>query len=121
MTDLSALVGAEVRRLLLDHQVTLFLVSGPASLQAMSGQLILGAPFRLERDGRGDDVDPARRETLPPVCRLLGAVVTGAGCDDEVLTLSFNDGSTMVAGRHRGPMSWHLLGQGVPHLLVGPG
>lgn len=78
------------------------------------------APFRFERGGQVDTIDPNRNDTLPPVCRLLRTAVIGAHVDDEILSLSFDDGSTITIGPNPHCMSWQLIGQGVPNLRVTP-
>lgn len=87
----------------------------------MTAQLIMEAPFRLDRAGQTDQVVPNRPETLPGVCRVLFSTVTAAAANDsDVLTLSFDDGSTITIGRHPHGLSWQLVGQGVPLMRVVP-
>jgi len=118
--DLSDLVGSEIRRLLLDHQVTLFLAKGPRGSASMTAQVIIDAPFRLDQGGRVDEVDPNRKETLPPLCRLLHAAVADTSIDENVLTISLDEGTTITIGPLAGGASWELVGPGIPHLVAGP-
>jgi membrane-bound inhibitor of C-type lysozyme len=118
VTNLSALVGSEVRRLLLDHQVTIFLAGRSASGAAVSAQIIIDAPFQLERALHVDDVDPNRKETLPPSCRLLHTTVSAAYVEQDVLTVVLNDGSTLTVGPNARSASWQLVGQRIPHLVA---
>jgi len=117
VTDLSALVGSEVRRLLLDHQVTVFLAGGSAGA-AVSAQIIIDAPFQVGRALQVDHVDPKRKETLPPSCRLLHTTVSAAHVEQDVLTVVLNDGSTLTVGPNARSASWQLIGQGIPHLVA---
>jgi len=116
--DLSALLGSEVRRVLLDHQVTLFLSQRPTSGEAVSAQIIIDTPFRLDQAGLVDQVDPKRKDTLPPLCRLLHTLVADAHVDEDVLKVSFDDGSTITIGPTAHFSSWQLIGQGIPHLVA---
>ena len=118
VTDLSALVGSEVRRLLLDHQVTLFFAQGPTSGTVVSCQIIIDAPFQLDRAGHVDHVDPKRNDTLPPLCRLLHTTVGDAQVDQDVLTVSFDDGSTLTISPIARFAAWQMVGQGIPHLVA---
>jgi hypothetical protein len=118
MVDLSALVGSQVRRLLLDHQVTVFLAHTPTSGAAVSAQIIIDAPFLLDRAQHIDHVDPKRNDTLPPLCRLLHMTIRDAQVDHDVLTVTFDDGSTLTISPNARSASWQLVGQGIPHLVA---
>ena len=119
--DVSPLVGAEVRRVQLDYQVTLLLVDGPYKAERVNAVLIMETPFQLVIGTHTYRVDPSRKETHPPVCGLLHTAVTEAVVShDQVLDLSFNDGSSLSVGPHAKYESWHLQGDGIPQILVRP-
>lgn len=121
MSDLSSLVGTEVRQIRLDYQVTLLLVDGPANNERASGLLQIETPFRQESDGGAWTVAPSDKTTHAPVCRLLHLTVVSARMDgDQTLRLGFSDGSTVTVERDRQYESWNLTGTGVPEVLVTP-
>ena len=118
--DVSALVGCEVRRLQLDYQVTLLLVDGPARQERVSATLVMEQAIRLSGAGEEWIVMPGQNDTVAPLCALLHTTITEASVTDEVLTLGFNAGINLTTGPHPEYESWHLFGEGVPSILVGP-
>lgn len=120
-TDLSPLVGTEVRQIRLDYQVTLLLVGGPANDERASGFLQIETPFRVET-GAGDwTITPSEKRTHAPVSDLLHLKVVTAEMDqDQALRVGFSDGSTLTVERDRRYESWNLTGSGVPEVLVTP-
>jgi len=120
MTDLSALVGAEVRRVQLDYQVTLLLVDGPYKTERVRAELILESPFAVTSDGQTFDVVPNTKDTHPAVCPLLHMKVTGAVVTKNVLTMTFDGAASLTIGPHPRYESWQLIGSGIPNVLVGP-
>ena len=52
MHDLSELVGAKVRRVAFDYQVTLLFVAGPADAERVSAYLQIETPVRIEHGGQ---------------------------------------------------------------------
>ena len=121
MTDLSALVGTEVRQVRLDFQVTLLLVDGPANHERASGLLQIETPFRLESDAGAWTIDPSDKGTHAPVCDLLHQAVVSAQMDGgQTLRLDFSDGSIVTVERDSQYESWNLTGTGVPQVLVTP-
>lgn len=121
MRDLTSLIGAEVRRLSFDYQVTLLLVEGPANAERISAHLQIEAPIRVEHGGEIDQCDPNDKETHGAMTRLLHLVVTEAVVDDrDDLRITFDDGTTLLVARDPLYESWNLTGAGVPHVLMGP-
>ena len=121
MHDLSALVGADVRRIALDYQVTLFLADGPGNAERVSAILQVEAPIEVRYS---DDVavcDPNDKATHSAVLRVLHLVVRAASVDnDGALRLTFDDGTSLVVARDDQYESWNLTGKGVPEVLMGP-
>ena len=121
MTDLSALVGTEVRQIRLDFQVTLLLVDGPANHERASGVLVIETPFRLESEAGGWTVDPSDKGTHAPLCDLLHQAVVSAQMDnDQTLRLRFSAGVTVTVEPDGQYESWNLSGKGIPQVLVTP-
>jgi hypothetical protein len=119
--DLSALVGAEVRRVAFDYQVTLLLVEGPANAERVSGNLQIEAPIRVEHGGQVAECDPNDKRTHGAMTHLLHLVITDATVDgDDTLRLSFDDGTSVTVARDIHYESWNLTGEGVPPILMGP-
>ncbi|MDE3206261.1 MAG: hypothetical protein KGQ66_18795 [Acidobacteriota bacterium] len=121
MTDLSPLVGTEVRQIRLDYQVTLLLVDGPASQERSAGLLQIESSFRLETEVGTWTITPSDKNSHAPVCQLLHLGVVPAHMDgDQTLRLGFSDGSTVTVERDTQYESWNLTGTGVPQVLVTP-
>jgi hypothetical protein len=119
--DLSALVGADVRRIAFDHQVTLFLALGPADAERVSALLQIEAPIRVAHGGEVAICDPNDKTTHGQMTRVLHLVVEDARVDGEnTLHLAFNDGTSLVVARDDQYESWNLSGKGVPNVLMGP-
>ncbi|MEA2931883.1 MAG: hypothetical protein QOI56_668 [Actinomycetota bacterium] len=121
MHDLSELVGAEVRRIAFDYQVTLLLVAGPAEAERVSASLQIEAPLRVEHDGQVVECDPNDKATHGGMTHILHLVVTDASLDaDDTLRLTFDDGTSLAVARDVRYESWNLTGEGVPHIVMGP-
>jgi Family of unknown function (DUF6188) len=121
VTDISALIGTEVRQIRLDYQVTLLLVDGPANDERASGLLQIESPFQLETGAASWTVTPSDKNTHAPISQLLHLGVVSAQMDgDQTLRLGFSDGSTVTVERDRRYESWNLTGTGVPQVLVTP-
>jgi hypothetical protein len=119
--DLSALVGAEVRRIAFDYQVTLFLVDGPGDAERVSAILHIEAPIRVEGGNGVAECDPNDKATHSVMTHVLHLAVSGARLDsDDTLRLTFDDGTRVAVARDVDHESWSLTGKGVPHLLMGP-
>ena len=121
MHDLSELVGAEVRRIAFDYQVTLLLVAGPAGAERVSAYLQIEAPVRVEHGGHVVECDPNDKATHGGMTQVLHLVITDARVDgDDTLRLTFDDGTSLVVARDVQYESWNLTGDGVPHIVMGP-
>lgn len=121
MHDLSALVGADVRRIAFDYQVTLVLVEGPSNAERVSANLQIEAPIRVEYGGEVVECDPNDKSTHAAMTPILHLVLTDASVgDDDALHLRFDDGTSLVVARDHQYESWSLTGVGVPHVLMGP-
>lgn len=121
MHDLSELVGAEVRRIAFDYQMTLLLVAGPAGAERVSASLQIEAPVRVEHGGQVVECDPNDKATHGGMAHVLHLVVTDARVDgDDTLRLTFDDRTSLVVARDPQYESWNLRGKGVPQLLMGP-
>lgn len=121
VTDLSTLVGTEVRQIRLDYRVTLLLVDGPAWDERASGLLQIECPFRLENGVEAWTVTPSDKTTHAPVIRVLHLSLVSAEMDaEQTLRLGFSDGSTLTVERDTEYESWNLTGTGVPEVLVTP-
>jgi hypothetical protein len=121
VTDMSPLVGTEVRQIRLDYQVTLLLVDGPHNNERASGLLQIESPFRLETDEGEWVIAPGDKTTHAPVSQLLHLAVVSAHMDaDQTLRLGFSDGSLVTVERDARYESWNLTGTGVPQVLVTP-
>lgn len=121
MHDLTPLIGAEVRRLSFDYQVTLLLVEGPANAERISAHLQIEAPIRVEHGGVIDQCDPNDKQTHGAITRVLHLVVTEAVVDErDDLRVTFDDETTLVVARDQLYESWNLTGDGIPHVLMGP-
>ncbi|GAB3895556.1 hypothetical protein GCM10029964_075630 [Kibdelosporangium lantanae] len=62
-----------------------------------------------------------RRRTRPALDLFEKTITTVEIRDDGALTLTFDDGGEMFVGVDAQFESWHLSGQGVDNILVGPG
>lgn len=121
MPDLTALVGAEVRQIRFDYQVTLVLVDGPDRRERVAAELQLEAPFRITSSKGTWTVEPEAKESYAPAVQLLHLHVSGAEMtEDETLLLSFDDGSALTVERHPSFETWNLTGVGIPQVLVTP-
>lgn len=119
--DLTPLVGAEVRRVCFDYQVTLDLVDGPALAERVRAYLQIEAPVQLRLKDRNVVCDPNDKTTHGPLTALLHLVVSEATVgDDSALRLQFDDGTALTVERDGQYESWNLTGDGVPHVLMGP-
>lgn len=121
MHDLSALVGADVRRIAFDYQVTLLLADGPGDAERVSAVLQIEAPIRVEHSGVIAMCDPNDKATHGPMTRILHLVVSHASVDGaNTLRLAFDDGTSLVVAQDEHYESWNLSGKGVPNVLMGP-
>jgi Family of unknown function (DUF6188) len=119
--DLSVLVGAEVRRIAFDYQVTLLLVEGPGDAERVSAILQIEARIRIEHGSEVAECDPNDKATHGAMTHVLHLVVSDASLDgDDTLRLTFDDGTSLVVARDVHYESWNLTGEGVPHMLMGP-
>ena len=105
---------------LLDHRVTQLLIDADSvRLQTWSldgsADVRLAAPFTL-RPASGADrgLDPAATESLAPALALLRRGIRSLTvARTGTLTLSFSDGSSIIAEPHPRLESWEVHGGGV--------
>jgi hypothetical protein len=118
------LVGARVSRTAFDQQVRVgFTAYRYGARTRLDAELVIETRFTL-RDASGvrHRLDPGGGRELAPVLGLFDATVTGVDVEGPgELRLGFDDGSRLTVGPDPCFESWHLTGEGVTPVLVGPG
>ncbi|MFE6172752.1 DUF6188 family protein [Streptomyces sp. NPDC056464] len=120
----TGLIGCLVVRTAFDHQVRLNL-SAPAvgGGHGVDAELIVETPFLL-RDAGGEwhELAPGSGVHLAPVLGLFEQSITAFDVQDRgALSIDFGDGASLRIGPDPQFESWHLIGRGMSHLIVGPG
>jgi hypothetical protein len=120
----TALIGCQVWRTAFDYQVRLTLIArDPDEGYRVDAELVIETPFLL-RDANGEwhELDPGTGSRLAPVLDLFMETITTVEIRERgALALTFDDSCELFIGADPQFESWHLTGDGVDHITIGPG